>query len=74
MPECNNVLEWSVLSPYQRGEWDCFENITSRYFGKQYYFLESHKMVYSRMSCKTMTIAEAIQEFMNYLEDDNGKT
>ena len=63
MPSEDNILAWGALSPYQRGEWDMFENVTSVYYGKQYYFLESHGMVYSRASHKSMPMREAIQEF-----------
>ena len=53
----------AIMSPYEQGEWDMFNLITSVYYGKQYYFLESDGRVYSRESHKYMTREEAFQEF-----------
>ena len=32
-----------MLSPYEQGEWDMFNLITSVEYGKQYYFLEKKR-------------------------------
>ena len=53
------------------GEWDMFELLTSVWHGKQYYFKQDNDMVYSRASCKTMPVQDAIKEFMKEI-DDNG--
>ncbi len=65
----NNNLAWGALSPYRRGEWDMFEQVTSVWYGKQYYFLESHGMVYSRASHKSMPMREAVQEFFDAISE-----
>ena len=58
-------MERNILTPYERGEWDMFALITSVYYGKQYYALESHGMVYSRASHQYMTREEAMREFLD---------
>ena len=54
---------------YKRGQWDMFEFITSVYFGKQYYALERHGLVYSRHSHEYMSFDEAISEFCSFIGD-----
>lgn len=56
----------------KRGEWQMFELITSVYYGKQYYFLEPGERVYSRASSKSLTIIEAIDEFLDTIGWNNG--
>lgn len=48
----------------KQGEWDMFELITTAWYGKQYYFKEENGMAYSRKSHKTMTVHDAILEFI----------
>lgn len=54
----------------KQGEWDMFELITSAWYGKQYYFKEENGMAYSRKSHKTMTVHDAILEFIREIGDD----
>lgn len=56
------------LTPYERGRWDMFENISSLEYGKQCYFLQSKNIVYSRRSGKYMNRTEAVNEFLKELE------
>ena len=46
------------------GEWEMFDLITSKWFGKQCYFKQDDGMVYSRKTCKLMTVQDAISEFL----------
>ena len=57
-----------MLSPYEQGEWDMFNLITSVEYGKQYYFLEKNGMVYSRKSCEYMTREQAYEEYLKRCE------
>ena len=50
--------------------WEIFELITSVWYGKQYYFQDSHGLVYSRLSRKDMTEDEAFEEFMQSIGED----
>ena len=52
---------------YADGEWELFTQITSAYYGKQYYFLQDDGLVYSRASNKYMTEDAAITEFLNVI-------
>ena len=54
---------------FKDGQWDVFELITSTYFGKQYYFIESDGHVYSRQSHKYMSFDEAMIEFCSFISD-----
>ena len=49
------------------GEWEMFELITSVYYGKQYYFKRENGIVYSRASCKYMSVDDAIKEFLDVI-------
>lgn len=49
------------------GEWEMFELITSVYYGKQYYFKQENGIVYSRASCKYMSVDDAVQEFLDVI-------
>ena len=55
---------------YERGRFDVLDAISSIYYGKQYYFLEDNGTVYSRDSCKYLTLEEAIYEFADKFGDD----
>ena len=59
-----NVSERNV------GEWEMFELITSTWYGKQCYFVEENGIVYSRVSCKYMSVDEAIKEFLGRIGDN----
>ena len=51
---------------YKKGEWDMFQLITSIYYGKQCYFLESSGIVYSQNSHQTLkSKEEAYKEFFD---------
>ena len=52
------------------GEWNMFELITSTWYGKQCYFVEGNGIVYSRVSCKHMSVDEAIKEFLGRIGDN----
>ena len=55
---------------FDDGEWSMFEQITSAYYGKQYYFFEPDGTVYSRLSSKTLrSKEEAYKEFINEVSD-----
>lgn len=49
------------------GEWEMFELITSVYHGKQYYFKQENGIVYSRASCKYMSVDDAVKEFLDVI-------
>ena len=53
------------MSEFEMGQWDMFITISSAWHGKQYYFLQDNGWVYSRKSCKYMTVDQAYDEFMN---------
>ena len=48
---------------------DVLNETSSVWHGKQYYFLQDDGSVYSRESCRNMTLKEAIEEFCNALSD-----
>ena len=52
---------------YKMGQLDMFQEVTSIYYGKQYYFPEETGLVYSRESCKYLTKEQAFNEFLNKL-------
>ena len=58
------------MTEYQRGQWDMFERLTSHWYGKQYYFLESNGTVYSRVSNRYMSVNYAYLEFIEAMCDD----
>lgn len=55
---------------YERGRFDALDAISSVYHGKQYYFREDNGLIYSRDSCKYLTLEEAIYEFAEKFGDD----
>ena len=57
------------MSSYERGRWDMFEEITSSMYGKQCYFMQDNGVVYSRLSDKYLTIEEAYNELLAWIED-----
>lgn len=60
----------SQTNDYHKGQWDMFELISSAWYGKQCYFLESNTVVYSRASNSYLTINEAFAEFLSFIGDD----
>ena len=64
----NNTALGMLLSPYEQGEWDMFNLITSVEFGKQRFFLERHGMVYDRKSHEYMTREEAYEAYLKEWE------
>lgn len=52
------------------GEWDMFDLITSTYYGKTMYFKQDNGVVYSRYSCKYMSVDEAIMEFLALIGEE----
>lgn len=52
------------------GEWDMFDLITSAYYGKTMYSKQDNGIVYSRYSCKYMSVDEAIREFLAVIGED----
>lgn len=62
-----NIAEPRKMTPYERGEWDMFELISSITYGKQMYALEENGMVYSRQSHGYMTVEKAYKEYMDYI-------
>ena len=53
----------------KQGEWDMFELLTTAEYGKQCYFLQDDKQtVYSRISCKYMTVNDAINEWIEQVQ------
>ena len=56
---------------FDDGEWSMFKQITSAYYGKEYYFLEPDGTVYSRYSGMTLLSKEAAyREFVNEICGD----
>ena len=58
------------MSEYERGEYDLLVLLSSVWHGKQYYFAQDNGIIYSRDSCKYMTLDEAISEFAKKIGDD----
>jgi len=53
------------------GEWEMFDLISSAYYGKGMYFKQDDGTVYSRYSCKYMSVDEAIREFVSLIDDSD---
>ena len=58
------------MSQYELGQWDMFVTLSSAWWGKQYYFMQDNGLVYSRDSCKYMTVEQAYAEFAKRIGDD----
>ena len=52
----------------KEGEWEMFDLISSAYYGKGMYFKQDDGTVYSRYSCKYMSVDEAIREFVSLID------
>lgn len=57
-----------VVEIKKDGEWEMFDLISSAYYGKRMYFKEDDGIVYSRYSCKYMSVDEAIREFVSLID------
>ena len=57
-------MSCDIGQAYNDGLWDMFEQISSAYHGKQYYFLQEDGNVYSRECHKEISFDEAINEFL----------
>lgn len=53
----------------EKNRFDVLERISSLYADKQIYFLQDDGKVYSRDTAETMTVSEAIDEFVERLVD-----
>lgn len=50
-----------------RKAWELFDLITSAYYGKMMYSRQENGIIYSRYSCKYMTMDDALNEFLSLL-------
>ena len=57
-----------MMSPYEQGEWDMFNLITSAEYGKQRFYLDRNGMVYDRKSHEYMTREEAYKNYLGEWE------
>ena len=59
------------MSEYERGKFEVLDLLSSAWHGNQYYFIENEAngIIYSRDSCKYMTLDEAISEFEDRIGD-----
>lgn len=62
-----NIAETRKMTPYEQGEWDMFELISSITYGKQMYSLSENGMAYSRHSHEYLTVEKAYKEYMDYI-------
>lgn len=60
------------MTEFERGQFDALRIISSAWHGKQYYFLENEErgIVYSRDSCRYMTLNDALTEFAERMWND----
>lgn len=70
MNKIGNDVHDAYEEGYRRGRFDVLDAISSVYYGKRYYSLEDNGTVYSRDSCKYLTLEEAIYEFADKFGDD----
>lgn len=69
--QIDNAPITDVVEIKKEGEWEMFDLISSAYFGKGMYFKQDGGIVYSRYSCKYMSVDEAIREFVSLIDDSN---
>lgn len=70
MLEKENMFMAGYVEGREDGKLAMLRWAASAYYGKEYYFEEEDGFVYSRRSHKSMTLDEAIVEFMGVLEND----
>lgn len=58
------------MADYDRGRWDVLYELSCAYYGKQYYSIDGGGIIYSRYSCRYMTLDDAIAEFQKLLWGD----
>lgn len=58
------------MNSYRQGELDFLILASNSYYGKQMYFEQDDGTIYSRVSCKHMTLAQAVIEFCLTLGED----
>ena len=59
------------MADYDRGRWDVLYELSCAYLGKQYYFIQGGGVIYSRYSCRYMTLDDAVDEFQKLLWGDD---
>lgn len=59
-----------TLTDYDEGRFDTLDRLSCMYYGKQMYFLNSVGTVYSRETCRYLSLEDAIREFELKLEGD----
>lgn len=57
---------------YIKTAWEMFELITSVHGGKQMYFIQADRSVYSRWSHCYMSESDALDEFLRMIGDYDG--
>ena len=56
------------VASYAFGRWTMFKLISSRYYGKECYFMQYDGVVYSRISSSYLAnMNEAVKEFLGYM-------
>lgn len=66
-----NAPTVDVVEIRKESELEMFDLISSAYYGKQMYFKQDDGTVYSRYSCKQMSVDEAIREFISLIDDSD---
>lgn len=56
------------MTEFERGKFEVLDYLSSVWHGKQYYFIDYGDRIYSRDSCKDMTLDEAIEEFADRID------
>lgn len=72
MIDVGKQLQDAYEDGFKMGEFEVLDFLSSAWHGKQYYFMENEAngIVYSRDSCKNITLDEAISEFASRIGDD----
>lgn len=58
------------MTDFELGKWSMFDLISSVILGRQVYILNEDGSVFSRYTCKDMTLADAYNEFLRALGAD----
>lgn len=66
--EAKEAIRDKIRQAYQKGRFDCLDYLSGMDYGKQVYFLQDDGTVYSRNSCKYMSLDDAISEYGEELE------
>lgn len=73
MIDIGKDLQKAYNDGFKKGEFEVLDLLSSAWHGKQYYFMEYEEnggIIYSRDSCKYMTLDDAISEFASRIGDD----